>query len=199
MRGAVRGSWLRSLQAYYRTFDFLTRRYRAFSGRLDRRNVELSAYATVDVDSGFVLGLHCNFDGRIDPFEINSEALESDDPELPECFRKHGYYWLAGDELGAGRAMVQREENARVDLLSKIEKIYASTETRQDVENIELQVFDTTYVTLFLSTGLQVHMPYTAPLVSVAPDPDRCRRGEAPAQLVRRLDDAGGFSDRLRR
>ena len=29
-------------------------------------------------------------------------------------------------------------------------------------ENIELDVLDTTYVTPFLSTGLQVHMPYTA-------------------------------------
>ena len=194
LRGAVRGTRLRSFQAYYRIFDFLTRRCRSYSGavdralidgrlklpadlnvqsdaqvyqlnwisRMDRRNVELSAYATVDVDSGFILGLHCNFDGRVDPFEINTEALESGDLELPECFRKHGHYWLAGDELGAGRAMARRDENARVDLLTKIAEVYASAETRQDVENIELQVLDTTYVTPFLSTGLQVHMPYTA-------------------------------------
>ena len=194
LRGAVRGTRLRSFQAYYRIFDFLTRRCRSYSGavdralidgrlklpadlnvqsdaqvyqlnwisRMDRRNVELSAYATVDVDSGFILGLHCNFDGRVDPFEINTEALESGDLELPECFRKRGHYWLAGDELGAGRAMARRDENARVDLLTKIGEVYASAETRQDVENIELQVLDTTYVTPFLSTGLQVHMPYTA-------------------------------------
>ena len=194
VRGAVRGTRLRSFQAYYRIFDFLTRRCRSYSGavdralidgrlklpadlnvqsdaqvyqlnwisRMDRRNVELSAYATVDVDSGFILGLHCNFDGRVDPFEINTEALESGDLELPECFRKHGHYWLAGDELGAGRAMARRDENARIDLLTKIGEVYASAETRKDVENIELQVLDTTYVTPFLSTGLQVHMPYTA-------------------------------------
>ena len=58
--------------------------------------------------------------------------------------------------------MAGRDENARIDLLSKIEKLYASAEIRQDVENIELQILDTTYVTPFLSTGLQVHMPYTA-------------------------------------
>ena len=69
---------------------------------------------------------------------------------------------LAGDELGAGRAMARRDKNARIDLLAKIEELYASAETRQDVENIELQVLDTTYVTPFLSTGLQVHLPYTA-------------------------------------
>ena len=58
--------------------------------------------------------------------------------------------------------MARRDENARIDLLSQIEELYASAETRQDVENIKLHVLDTTYVTPFLSTGLQVHMPYTA-------------------------------------
>ena len=33
--------------------------------RMDRRNVELNAYCTVDSDSGFILRLHCNFDGRV--------------------------------------------------------------------------------------------------------------------------------------
>ena len=78
------------------------------------------------------------------------------------AIRKHGHYWLAGDELGAGRAMARRDENVRVELLTKIEELYASAATRQNVENIEMQVLDTSYVTPFLSTGLQVHMPYTA-------------------------------------
>ena len=106
--------------------------------------------------------MQSNFDGRVDPFEINSEAIESGDLELPEAFRKHGQYWLAGDELGAGRAMARRDERARIDLLTQIEELYSAAGTRGDVENIELQTLDTTYVTPFLSTGLQVHMPYTA-------------------------------------
>ena len=130
--------------------------------RMDRRNVELNAYCTVDSDSGFILGLHCNFDGRVDPFKINSEALSSGDLELPEAFRKHGQYWLVGDELGAARAMARRDRQARVDVLARIEELYEAAEARADVENIELHVLDTAYVTPFLSTGLQVHMPYTA-------------------------------------
>ena len=130
--------------------------------RMDRRNVELSTYCTVDAGSSFVLGMQSNFDERVDPFEINSEAIDCGDLELPEAFRQHGQYWLAGDELGAGRAMARRDERARIDLLSQIEELYAAAETRGDVENIELQALDTTYVTPFLSTGLQVHMPYTA-------------------------------------
>ena len=130
--------------------------------RMDRRNVELSTYSTVDVDSSFILGMHCNFDGRVDPFEINLEALDSGDLGRPECFRKHGHYWLAGDELGSGRAIARRDERARIDLLTQIEEIYAAAETRADQENIEMQVMDNTYVTPQLSTGMQVHMPYTA-------------------------------------
>ena len=130
--------------------------------RMDRRNVELSTYSTVDVDSSFILGMHCNFDGRVDPFEINTEAFDSGDLDRPECFRKHGHYWLAGDELGSGRAIARRDERARIDLLTQIEELYAAAETRADVENIELQVMDNTYVTPQLSTGMQVHMPYTA-------------------------------------
>ena len=130
--------------------------------RLDRRNVELSTYSSVHSESRFVLGMHCNFDGRVDPFEINAEAARNGDLGIPEAFRKHGHYWLAGDELGAGRAMARRDERARVGLLTQIQELYAAAETRKDVENIELQVLDTTFSTPFLSRGLQVHMPYTA-------------------------------------
>ena len=130
--------------------------------RLDRRNVELSSYGTVDADSYFVLGLHCNFDGRVDPFEINAKAARSGDLALPEAFRESGHYWLAGDELGAGRTLGQRHRRSRADLMAQIDSLYAAAESRKDVENIELQALDTTLVTPFLSKGLQVHMPYTA-------------------------------------
>ena len=44
--------------------------------RLDRRNVELSAYCSVDSASRFIFGLHSNFDPNVDPFEINREAAK---------------------------------------------------------------------------------------------------------------------------
>ena len=77
--------------------------------RMDRRNVELSSYSTVHNESAFILGMHSNFDGRVDPFEINQEAAENGDLSRPEAFRKYAQYWLAGDELGAGRAMGRPE------------------------------------------------------------------------------------------
>ena len=133
-----------------------------WASRLDRRNVELSAYCTIDAESRFVLGFHSNFDGRVDPFEINAESVLNGDLERPEPFREHGHYWLVGDELRAGRAMARSSEVAHVELQAQIEHLYAAAASRKDVENIELEVLDTTFTTPFLRSGLQVHMPYTA-------------------------------------
>ena len=128
--------------------------------RLDRRNVELSTYCTVDADSHFILALNCNFDGRVDPFEINTRAARTCDLARAEGYRKHAQYWLAGDELAAGRAMARRDRSARSNLLGQIERLYTSAASRKDVENIELHTLDTSYSTPLLNNGLQVHMPY---------------------------------------
>ena len=130
--------------------------------RMDRRNVELSTYCSVHSDSHFVLAMNCNYDGRVDPFKINAEAARNGDLALPEAFRQYAQYWLAGDELRAGRAMARRDDRVRVALLRQIEALYAQAASREDVENIELHVLNTAYSTPFLSRGLQVHMPYTA-------------------------------------
>ena len=129
--------------------------------RLDRRNVELSAYCTVDSKSRFIFGLHSNFDPNVDPFEINRQAAKRGDLQVPEAFREQAHYWLAGDELRAGRAM-SRSVIDRQDLISQLEALYNQAASREDVENIELQQFDTSYRTPELKGGLQVHMPYTA-------------------------------------
>ena len=81
---------------------------------------------------------------------------------MPEAFRQYAQYWLMGDELREGRSMGLRDSKARISLLRQIERLYARAESREDVENIELQVLHTSYTTPFFSRGLQVHLPYTA-------------------------------------
>ena len=128
--------------------------------RLDRRNVELSAYCCVDSESRFIFGLHSNFDPTVDPFEINAKAARQGDLQIAEAFREYPQYWLAGDELHAGRAM-SRSVIKRKDLIRQLELLYAQAASRADVENIELHHLNTSYVTPELKGGLQVHMPYT--------------------------------------
>ena len=109
-----------------------------WGSRLDRRNVDFTAYCSVHTWSRFVLGLHFNFDGRVDPFEINAKAAQRGDLARPEAFRKYAHYWLAGDELRAGRAMLRDDKKARTSLLAQVDALYASAGSRQDVEDIEL-------------------------------------------------------------
>ena len=80
----------------------------------------MSTYCSVDADSHFVLGINCNFDGRVDPFEINSQAVNSGDLALAEPYRKHAHYWLPGDELGGNRAMARRNRSLRTELIGQI-------------------------------------------------------------------------------
>ena len=129
--------------------------------RLDRRNIELSCYCTVDADSRFILGMHSNFDGNVDPFAVNRESALNGDMDRQEPFRKYAQYWLAGDELKAGRALGRKFTILREELNRQIQDIYAAAATREDVENIELQDMDPGFCTPTLRGGLQVHLPYT--------------------------------------
>ena len=129
--------------------------------RLDRRNIELSSYCTVDADSRFILGMHSNFDDRVDPFAINRDAALNGDMDRQEPFRRYAQYWLAGDELKAGRAMGRKNKLLRDELSRQIQEIYAAAVTRDDVENIELQDMDPGFSMPCLRNGMQVHLPYT--------------------------------------
>ncbi len=129
--------------------------------RMDRRNVDISSYCTVDSDTRFILGLHCNFDAGADAFAINAESAKSGDMARREPFRKHARYWLAGDELRAGRSKNFTNPDTRRGLADAIEALYARAASREDVEDVELEHMDITYRTPFLRDGLLVHMPYT--------------------------------------
>ena len=130
--------------------------------RLDRRNVVLSSYCTVDATSRFVLGLHVNHDSAVEPFAINAEAAQNGDMETKEPFRRFAHYWLAGDELKSGRSMGRRIGETRPELSLKIQALYRAAAERANVEDIELQFMDKVFRTLMLRNGMQVHLPYVA-------------------------------------
>ncbi|MDE0712693.1 MAG: hypothetical protein OXH60_11240 [Rhodospirillales bacterium] len=75
-----------------------------WTSRLDRRNVDLSGYCSVNSGSRFILGLHVNLDERVDPFEVAVDAVRSGDFDVAEPYRKYARCWLPGDELNAGRS-----------------------------------------------------------------------------------------------
>ena len=134
-----------------------------WESRLDRRNVVLSSYCTVHSDSGYILGMHLNFDGKTDPFAVHVESAQRGDMRFPGIPQVFAVLAWRGDELTSGRAMQGRvKKHGRLDLVRQIASIYASAEKRADVEDIELHTHDDGVLrTPYLKRGLQVHLPYT--------------------------------------
>jgi len=63
----------------------------------DRRNVVLHAVGTADNPSGYVFGMHLNFDREHDPAAIETDAKATGDIALPYPHRKHARLWLSAD------------------------------------------------------------------------------------------------------
>ena len=150
---------------------------------MDRRNVEIFGYCSVDSDSRYILGFHQNYDPEVDGFEINTEAARIGDMSAKEPYRKFARYWLAGDDLRAGRSKNFKTRNIRTELASQIEALYAAAASREDVEDIELEHMDVSYQTPYLKNGLLIHMALhdLCPLVPAAAPAERRRR---PADAI---------------
>jgi hypothetical protein len=68
-----------------------------WSSRKDRRNVQLLAIATADVETGYVFGMHLNFDGALHPETVAIDMERYGDDHLPQAFRRYARIWLPQD------------------------------------------------------------------------------------------------------
>lgn len=119
-----------------------------------RKNVILHAIGTADNTTGYVFGMHINYDSSIDKLATEADALIEDDYSKPMAFRKYARAWLVKDyeksllnssKTNAGktkdRAEAEREAQAKYDEFS-----------RNDQPD---------KYTALPATGLQIHAEYT--------------------------------------
>jgi len=66
-----------------------------WSRRNDRRNVKLTAIGSADNQSGYVFGMHLNYDASVDHELIETESLI--DEGYKHAYRKHARLWLQSD------------------------------------------------------------------------------------------------------
>jgi hypothetical protein len=133
-----------------------------WTNKHDRRNTQFSTVCSVDQDSRYIFGMSANYDKDADSLAINKEASVNGDALKPEAFRQYAQYWLTCDEFLAGRKLGQRLGFSKAqDILQQIAEVYASAQSRKDVENREQQNIDLAYCNPILSNGMQVHVPYT--------------------------------------
>ncbi len=123
----------------------------------DKRNVILTSVGSADNTTGYVFGMHLNFDPVMDRNQVESDALKINDHDLRKPYRKYARLWLRDDyaEALSQPAHYGRYHGASLD--SEIESAYQEAVNRDDVEVSE--VLDGTMK--LPASGMQVHSDYT--------------------------------------
>ena len=63
----------------------------------DRRNVMLHAVGSADINTGYVFGMHLNYDATVDSEVIEADALVAGDCQTKPPFRRYERCWLKED------------------------------------------------------------------------------------------------------
>ena len=106
----------------------------------DRRNVVLSAIASVDNPTGYCFGMHLNFDPSLDRAAIEAEATRIGDVAKPTPLRKFSRLWLEADYTDAAiRKVVRARAKAAQPipapgLAGAIDAAYEAQQEREDIE-----------------------------------------------------------------
>lgn len=107
-----------------------------WAGRKDKRNVTLHGLGSADLTSGFVFGMHLNFDAGLDSSRVEADAKASGDPAKEPPLRQ--YSWLLLDaDYAANTAEAARRRRAKgiaTTLSDGIAAAYAEAAVREDIE-----------------------------------------------------------------
>ncbi|MBI3903217.1 MAG: hypothetical protein HY306_09815 [Nitrosomonadales bacterium] len=124
--------------------------------RHDKRNVILSCIASADNTSGYVFGIHPNFDATVDRDAVEADALANGDIALPSPHRKYAHLWLT-DDYAVTASKSARKKPFAGTLTRQIEEAYADSANRDDVEMFDIKTKDQKLP----DYGMQVHAEYT--------------------------------------
>lgn len=132
-----------------------------WSRRKDKRNVVLQALGSAELETGYVFGMHLNFDGSLDPTVVGAEAAAAGDFGVALPFRRHARLWLDPDYAAAQaeslKRLSRRSAMPAPGLAADIEETYDGSEVRSDIESAEL----VTSSRQFPNAGMQVRGEYT--------------------------------------
>ena len=127
-----------------------------WQARKDKRNIQLSAIATVDNEYGYCFGIHLNFDPSLDAPAIQAEAKINGDHHLPHPHRRFARLWLNADyDEASTKSMVTKRHN--LSLLAAIDNTYSTALTRDDIESPDAP----SPTKRLPEYGMQIHGEYT--------------------------------------
>jgi len=129
-----------------------------WSDAKNRRNITFRAIGSADNATGYVFGLHLNFDPSLNPEDIENDAVASGDYEKRPAYRKNARLWLRQDYIEA----IQNVKGKKLagdagSLQATIAATYEDVSKRDDVEMLDNIDDDLTLP----KDGMQVHGEYT--------------------------------------
>jgi len=127
-----------------------------WSKRKDKRNVTLSAIGSADNQTGYVFGMHLNYDMNIDATHVEEDASKSENQDKHRAYRKYARLWLQAD-YDANVQQSRTKRGLASDLSGDIVTAYDEAITRDDVEESE----QLTTTDKLPSKGMQIHSDYT--------------------------------------
>jgi len=122
--------------------------------RDDKRNVKLTAIGSADNHTGYVFGMHLNYDPSIDHDAIEAESLL--DGGCKHAFRRHARLWLERD-YNESALRSRSKHSAAMGLTGDIQDEYDQSIKRDDVEVSEV----IGNANRLPAKGMQVHSDYT--------------------------------------
>lgn len=124
----------------------------------DRRNVVLHAVGTADNVTGYVFGLHLNYDPALDVDAIERAAVAAGDYPSKLPFRRYARCWLRADyRAAAARSVAPSRKLTKSHLESAIAATYAEAAQRAEVEVAETPDANQRLP----GQGVQIHAEYT--------------------------------------
>jgi transposase-like protein len=109
--------------------------------RKDRRNVLLWGIGSADLDSGYVFGMHLNYDPDMNETEVQRDMLRFGDDHLKQPFRRYARVWLPADYEAAAayRRRIKRRKASQLtgeddELTAEIMQAYDEAQRRPDIE-----------------------------------------------------------------
>lgn len=124
----------------------------------DKRNVLLKAIASAEMKTGYVFGMHVNFDPSQDPDAVNLLAQENGDADKDMAYRSLARLWLEIDHRVVCRARKWKNGPIPLGGLDQdIEERYREALTRPEIEASD----DPDPSARLPYYGMQVHEEYT--------------------------------------
>jgi len=123
----------------------------------DKRNVTIRAIGTADNKTGYIFGMHLDFDPSLDANLIEADAATIGDSLLAPHFRKYARLWLKHDYAYAIKRSKRVKIRKKASVEEKIKDTYIESQLRTDIEVPITHDVDTQLP----KNGMQIHPEYT--------------------------------------